>query len=67
MEQLRQLQLQQQMLYATMPIQSYGEQMVPKEAVVNSAPTNKNFVPNNPGFQMNPVSKHKKNSAKEKV
>ena len=64
MEQVRQYQLQT-MMYATMPVQSYGEQTV-QETQAQTA-NKKGFISNNPGFQMNPVSKHKKNSKEQKV
>lgn len=62
MEQLRQMQMQQ-MMYSPM----YDpQQLISKDGTQNNV-ANKPFVPNNPGFQMNPVSKdHKKHSTKEK-
>lgn len=62
MEQLRQMQLQQmQMLYPM--AQPY--EVMKEGGVQNNG--NKQFIPNNPGFQMNPVSKdHKKHTAKDK-
>lgn len=55
-----QYQYQQQMMYATMPVQSVPHQSIPE----NQGVSKKGFITNNPGFQMNPVSKNKKNVGK---
>jgi hypothetical protein len=52
-----QYQYQQQMMYSTMPVQ---QSFTPEPQVT----TKKGFITNNPGFQMNPVSKNKKNTSK---